>query len=460
MEIEILDMLPPHNLEAEKSVIGGLLLDHSYYESLDNLKADDFYSCANRTLYSRISEIIESGKPFDLTILVDSLKRHSELDEIGGLAYLSEVGRSVAVAAHTARYAEIVARDARARSLIHLATETLSEVYDHKNPDEIVNFVESSLSNINTTSDIGRPVTAAEAGRQAYAELQERAKRGQWGGLPTGVPSIDAFTGGLFKGEMTVVAGATGIGKTSLALQCASHNADMGKTTYFVSLEMRHTELANRLACARTGISSQKIRLGGLSPKEISDLGVALMKLSDKLWIHPPGPVNVGGLAREARKLSRKDLGLVVVDYIGLIRAVRDDGKKTRQEVVAEISHALKELTRSLGIPVLVLAQFNRGVVDKFYRPRLTELKESSAIEQDADVVWFIRAKKRGDENSEFNAVLDVMKCRNGETGPVHLEWVAPWTKFCDEPHTELDPSEYPIQKNEGYWIHDKVPTC
>lgn len=445
-EAEVLDRLPPHSIEAEMGVLGCLILDPSLYESVTELRREDFYVDRHGVIYQTIAGLMDAGKAMDVTLLVERLKADGTLEYAGGMSYLAELAKSVAVSAHAPHYAQVVIKHSRARNLINVATTALSNVYAHQDPDDVLEFVESSLSQVQTRTDVGRPISCRAAAIEASLEIDRRMQAGTFGGLPTGIPALDEFTGGFFPGEVTVVAAATGSGKTSLALQAAAHNAARGRTVYFVSMEMRHTELSTRLACAESGVNGHDVRLGRLNSEDFHRLSLAFGQQSDTLMIHPPGPVNVHGLAREARRLARKDLALVVVDYIGLIHAVSSKKEQTRQDDVAGISHALKDLARTLDVPVLVLSQFNRNVVDNHYKPRLTELKESSAIEQDADVVWFIRRKERKEEKTEFNSVLDVMKCRNGETGPVHLEWVPRWTKFVDQIHPEFDPpTEYGI---------------
>jgi len=450
---EILDRLPPQNLEAEKGVLGSLLLDPELCDEVVLIvRPEDFHADAHQRLFRHLLALHEEGKRIDPVLLIERLQAAGELEAVGGPAYIAEVAQAVPYASNAAYYARIVRDKSTLRALIHASTEILRDAYEQSaDPDEITSQAEQKVFAVHderTTSQVtDLPNLMLEAFDLIDARLEGRAGIG----VPTGYPDLDNLTGGLHDSELVILAARPSMGKTALALNIAEHVAVESRVpVLFVSLEMARLEVAQRLLCSAGRIDSSKFRSLILSSKDRADLVKASNKLGDApLFIDDTPSRTVTEIAACARRLKRsKDLGLVVVDYLQLIQP--DNAKDPRQEQVARIARRLKGLARELKIPVLCLAQLNRQAdpgPTTFRKsrsddpddpeapksrnwPRLSQLRESGAIEQDADVVMFIHreevflsreeARKR---NLTGLADLIVAKQRNGARGNLRLHW-------------------------------------
>jgi len=450
---EILDRLPPQNLEAEKGVLGSLLLDPELCDEVVLIvRPEDFHADANERLFRHLLALHEEGKRIDPVLLIERLQAAGELEAVGGPAYIAEVAQAVPYASNATYYARIVRDKSTLRALIHASTEILRDAYEQSaDPDEITSQAEQKVFAVHderTTSQVtDLPNLMLEAFDLIDARLEGRAGIG----VPTGYPDLDNLTGGLHDSELVILAARPSMGKTALALNISEHVAVESRVpVLFVSLEMAKLEVAQRLLCSAGRIDSSKFRSLVLSSKDRGDLVKASNKLGDApLFIDDTASRTVTEIAACARRLKRsKDLGLVVVDYLQLIQP--DNAKDPRQEQVARIARRLKGLARELKIPVLCLAQLNRqadpgpGTFRKSKSadpddpeapksrnwPRLSQLRESGAIEQDADVVMFIHREEvflSREEARERNlsglADLIVAKQRNGARGNLRLHW-------------------------------------
>lgn len=433
---EILGRSPPHDLAAEKGVIGSIiLLPAMFDEVIEVIGPEDFYNDANKVIYERLLELHAAGKPIDVTLLATALKATGDWERAGGTAYMWEVGNSVPHASSATYYAEIIQTASKRRGIINAATETLQDAYDLQiDPDELCGRVARQIDNIAAGRRAADLVTAETAVDDALKKAHERYANNVSSGLPTGLHDYDRRLGGLHNSELVVLAARPGMGKTALALQIALHNAVDGEVVLYWSCEMSSTELMTRAVCAKAKVSSRTIRGGTLTATDLSALDVAGDSLRQaELHIDDRPGLKVCDIRLAARRVKRqKSLALVVVDYLQMLAV--DDRRAARHTAVGQMSGDLKTLSRELDVPVLCLAQLNRqSEQNKDHRPTLSSLRESGAIEQDADVVAFIhRAEvyEPRDEMLHGQAELLVQKNRNGPTGNFKLTWNASATTF------------------------------
>ncbi len=450
---EILDRLPPQNLEAEAGVLGSILLDPRLCDDVVMLlRSEDFYADANRKLFGHIVEMHDEGKRIDTTLLVERLKKEGDFESIGGGAYLAEVMNSVAVAAHAVYYAEIVRDKATLRSLIHASTEILRDAYDPTLDSKgMLGSAEEKIFAVHDQRSSDHVASMHDVLMEAMQHIDHRLEHGGATGLPTGFSDLDNLTGGLHESELIILAARPSMGKTALATNIADYvTCEADSSALFVSLEMAQLELAQRMLCARGKIDGRKFRGGYLSGEDRDELVKASSELSQaRLYIDDTPSRTITEIAACARRLKRReDLGLIVIDYLQLIEP--DNARDPRQEQVAKIARRLKGMARELSVPVLCLAQLNRQAeATKDNRPRLSHLRESGAIEQDADVVMFVHreeyyhtAEEAIENDLAGKADLIIKKQRNGPTGDIKLTWRQEFTKFEDqalqEPYDEF----------------------
>jgi replicative DNA helicase len=453
-ESEILDRLPPHNLEAEKGVVGSLLLDPDLCDDVAVvLRPDDFYAEANRKLYAHLLEMRDQGGRIDSTLLLERLDAAGDLEAIGGAAYLAEVLHSVPHAANAVYYARIVRDKATLRALIHASTEILRDAYEPTlEPREMVGRAEEMIFAVHDQRSTDQITTIEQLLHEAFDRIDARADRREGVGVPTDFKDLDNLTGGLHDSELVVLAARPSMGKTALATNIAENVAIKADVpTLFVSLEMARLELAQRMLCSQARVDAGKFRSGFISSEDRRKLVEVSGKLyKAPLYIDDTPARSCTEIAACARRLKRKhNLGLVVIDYLQLIQP--DDPRDPRQEQVAKMARRLKGLARELKVPVLCLAQLNRQTEQgkEGHRPRLSHLRESGAIEQDADVVMFIHREEYYCTREEAmekgvcgQADIIVAKQRNGPTGDIKLAWFDKYTCFEDlsqKPYDEFD---------------------
>lgn len=435
-----LDRLPPQNLEAERGCIGSILLDPDMCDEVALIvRPDDFYSDANRKLFEHVLGMHNDGLRIDSTLLHERLKSSGDLDFIGGLAYLLEVTESVPHAANAVYYAQIVRDKGTLRSLIHASTEILRDAYDESNDGRLtLSQAEERIFSILERGGGGEATPMADVLHAALDRIDARLERGAGiGGISTGYGDLDQQTGGLHNSELVILAARPSMGKTALATNIADNVAKEGLGTLIVSLEMSRLELAERMLCARGRINGHKLRNGFISPGDRRKLVETFAEMSKMpLFIDDAPNRTMTEIAATARRLKRREkLGLVVIDYLQLIEP--DNPKDPRQEQVSKIARRLKGLARELSIPVLCLAQLNRQTeASRDNIPRLSHLRESGAIEQDADVVMFVHREEYYATNEEDRARLAgeaqiiIAKQRNGPIGDIKLAWLQDYTRF------------------------------
>lgn len=438
---EILDRMMPHSHEAERCVLGSMLLDPQCCDDVAMfVRGEDFYGEEHQKLYEHLLAMHNAGRRIDTTLLVERLKQAGDLDAIGGLAYLEEVALAVPVASNAVYYAQIVRDKGTLRKLIHSSGEILKDAYDQGNDArELLARAEQRIFGILEEQGTGELSAMADVLHHALERIDERlAKGGGVAGLPTGFTDLDHKLGGLHESELLILAARPSMGKTALATNIAEHVALVEqRTVLFVSLEMSRLELAERMLCSHGRINGHKLRNGFISQADRKRLVETSSAMSAApLYIDDTPSRNMTEIAATARRLKRRNnLGLVIIDYLQLIEP--DNSKDQRQEQVAKIARRLKGLARELHLPVLCLAQLNRQAeASKDNRPRLSHLRESGAIEQDADVVMFVhresyyQTKEEDKQQMAHDAEIIVSKQRNGPTGEVKLHWEQDFTRF------------------------------
>jgi len=421
---EILDRLPPQSLDAERGVLGSLILDAQRCDEIASLLGpEDFYLEACKKLYSHILAVYDAQRCVDTTLLVARLRQAGDLEAVGGVAFLAEVMHFVPVAAHAAYYAEIVREKTQRRRVIHAAVEMLRDAYDETAPiDDVISDCEAALQKVPSGNYLGEPVKFSEALYAANMAVDEIFIRKRAAGTMIGLESFDHAAGGLFPGELVLLAARPSAGKTSLALQVAQFVAANDHPVYFASLEMRTADLALRVLCGESGVSLARVRSAEIGPADTVDMTAASQGLGSlPIWLHDRPGLSVQDIRRASRRLaSRVKLSLIVVDY--LQRVTPSDRKAQRYLQVGQITWDLKALALELGIPVLCLTQLSRAAEEHdkktgvIREPRLSDLKETGDQEQDADMVLLLHRQPRARE-----AKLILAKNRQGEQGSFHL---------------------------------------
>jgi replicative DNA helicase len=431
----------PQSMEAEKSVLGSILLLPEVFDEVALIiRACDFYSDANRTIYEHLLTMHDGGKSIDPMLLVESLRRAEAYEAIGGAAYLAEIGQIVPTAAHAEYYARIVAEKAVLRSLIHAGTDIVHDAYDPAlETREALSRAEEKVFSILESRGSGDLSSINEVLHESLERIDARLDHQHaFGGVETGFDDFDQLTGGLQKSELIILAARPSMGKTALAMNITEHVAvQLRVPVLFVSLEMSALELGDRLLCSVAEVNGHRLRNGTITAEERRKLVRTAGEISESpLFIDDSPSRTMSEIAANARRLKRRQgLGLVVIDYLQLIEP--DNSRDPRQEQVAKIARRLKGLARELEVPVLCLAQLNRQVeASRDNKPQLSHLRESGAIEQDADVVMFVhreeyyQTSEEDRERVRGEADLLVRKQRNGPTGDVKLAWLHDFTRF------------------------------
>lgn len=449
----MLDRQPPCSIEAEQAVLGSILLLPEVCDEVALIvRPSDFYDDANMRIYEHLLAMHDSGKRIDPMLLVESLKSAGIYEEVGGAAYLAELGNCVPTAAHAEYYSEIVKRKSMLRSLILAGTDIIRDAYDPTtDARQLLGHAEEKVFAIQESRGTGDLASIREVLDESLKRIDARMQHDHArGGLETGFDDFDDLTGGLHNSELVILAARPSMGKTALAMNMAEHVAlRCRKTVLFVSLEMSAIELGDRLLCSAARVNSKRLRNGTITNAERELLVETAAEISQApLFVDDTPSRNMTEIAATARRLKRReDLALVVIDYLQLIEP--DNPKDPRQEQVSRIARRLKGVARELEIPVVCLAQLNRQAeATKDNRPRLSHLRESGAIEQDADVVMFVHREEYYQTNEQERAELAgkaeliVQKQRNGPIGDVNLAWLHEFTRFenfAQRPYDELE---------------------
>jgi replicative DNA helicase len=442
--------VPPQNLEAEASVLGGILLDNdAINQVLELLRPEDFYRESHRKIFRATVELTDRSEPVDLITLSDYLKGRNELEAVGGAAYLASLADSVPTAANISYYARIVREKSILRSLISTATDIASRGYEEQgNVDEFLDRAEKVIFDISEKKIKASFVAVGDMIKDTLKTVEKLYERKEMvTGVPTGYEDLDRLTAGLQASDLIIVAGRPGMGKTAFALNIATNAAFAGVGAAVFSLEMAKEQLVLRMLCSEARVNSSKVRSGYLGERDFPQLAKAAGRLLDApIYIDDTPAISVLELRAKARRLLRdrtKKIGLIVVDYLQLMRGMGN--ASNREQEISEISRSLKALAKELAVPVIALSQLNRRVEDRGdRRPMMSDLRESGAIEQDADVIMFIyrdEVYNKSDDSKKGVAEVIVAKQRNGPIDTVQLTFLSEFTRF--ENYTERDDFGY-----------------
>jgi replicative DNA helicase len=453
LSISLADRERPANVDAERAVLGSILLKPDVCDDVALLvRPDDFADEAHQLLYGHLLSLHNSGKRIDVTIVLELLRTKGDLDRIGGTSALASVVEAVPHAAHATHYAQIVRDKALLRSLIDAGTDILRDAYDSVDePRQLLSRAEEKIFAIleQRSSADAQPIQSVL--ENVLQRMDARMQNDHAiGGVETGFTDLDTLCGGLHNSELIILAARPSMGKTAFAMNIAEHvSIDLRQPVLFVSLEMAAMELADRLLCSSAQVNGHRLRNGTISQEDRRRLVQKSSEISAApLYIDDSPGRTLTEIAAVARRLKRRHgLSLVVIDYLQLIEP--DNPRDPRQEQVARIARRLKGMSRELDIPVMCLAQLNRQAeVSRDNRPRLHHLRESGAIEQDADVVMFVHREEYYQTNDEDRervkgaAEIIISKQRNGPIGDVKLLWQHDYTRFVNLEHRPYDEFE------------------
>ncbi len=448
--------VPPQNLEAESSVLGGILLDNEAINLvLELLQPEDFYRESHRKIFRAMIDITDRGEPVDLITLSEFLKGRNDLEAVGGAAYLASLADFVPTAANISHYARIVREKAILRSLISTATEIATRGYEEQGSvDEFLDSAEKVIFDISEKKIKASFVAVGDMITDTLKTIDKLYQRKEMiTGVSTGYEDLDKLTAGLQPSDLIIVAGRPGMGKTAFALNLATNAALAGTGAAIFSLEMAKEQLVLRMLCSEARVNSSKVRSGYLGERDFPQLAKAAARLHEApIYIDDTPAISVLELRAKARRLVRdrsKKVGLIVVDYLQLMRGMGT--ASNREQEISEISRSLKALAKELRIPVIALSQLNRRVEYRGdRRPQMSDLRESGAIEQDADVILFIYREEVYNKNSDDKGKAEVIvaKQRNGPTDTVTLTFIGEYTRF--ENYTERDDYGFEEEADEA----------
>ena len=434
--------LPPHSVEAEQAVLGGLLLSNSSWDRIgDLIRESDFYRHDHRLLWRAITKLVEDNKPADVLTVSEALKGTGEIQDVGGLAYLHQLASGTPSAANIRRYAEIVRERAIMRKLAEVGTSIADSAYSPQGREarQLLDEAETKILEIGETG--GRSSESFEKMSHILADVMTRLDElhrnpAAVTGKATGFVDLDEMTTGLQDGDLIILAGRPSMGKSSLALNIAEHiGLELKLPVLFFSMEMGAAQLALRLLGSVGKIDAQKLRTGRLDPGDWDRLGTALGKLNEApILIDETPSLNPLELRARARRKAREygGLGLVVIDYIQLMQAA-ETGTENRATELSEISRGLKSMAKELKVPVIALSQLNRSLEQRpNKRPVMSDLRESGALEQDADMIFFIYRDEVYNEESPDKGIAEIIvgKQRNGPIGTIKLTFLGKHTRF------------------------------
>ncbi|MEK7551924.1 MAG: replicative DNA helicase [Patescibacteria group bacterium] len=422
--------IPPQNLEAEMALLGSLMLRaEAIYEIVDIINGNSFYSKKHKLIYDAVQDLFKKNNPIDLLSVSARLKEKNSLDEIGGSSFLAELLNSVPTAVNVRHYGEIVKTKHVMRRLIEASEHIANLGYEEESDlEEILDRAEKKIFDVTSSGGTFKFTEIKDELEEAWERLDKlHNSKGEMRGIATGFPDIDHKLAGLQKSDLIILAARPSMGKTSLALDIARQTAVMHNNSVGIfSLEMSSQQLVDRMLAAQANVDAWKLRTGKLSREEdFTSIRQSLDKLSTApIYIDDQPGNNIIKMRATARRLkAEKDLKLIIVDYLQLMLPTGSRHNENLVQQVTEISRSLKNLARELDVPVLALSQLSRAVESRGGRPRLSDLRDSGSIEQDADVVMFIHREDKYKEDSDRTNIAEILieKHRNGETGKVDL---------------------------------------
>ena len=437
--------VPPHSIEAEQSILGGLLIDNKASDRIaGQVSASDFYRNDHRIIFTHISKLIDNNDPADIVTVAESLEQNAELTKVGGVAYLGLVTENTPTASNITGYAKIVRERSIMRNLVEVGSDIVESAFSPQGKDA-QQLLDESESKIFQIADAG---TSEKLGFVDIKELLPKAAQriddlyqlddpNGVTGVPSGYSDLDQKTAGLQPGDLIIIAGRPSMGKTSLALNIAEHvGMEAGLPVAIFSMEMGAAQLTMRLLGSVGKLDQHKMRIGQLEDEDWPKLTNALGVLNEApIFIDEGSALNSYEVRARARRLHRQQgkLGLIVIDYIQLMSSANEQSTENRATEVSEISRSLKALAKELNVPVVALSQLNRSVESRpDKRPMMSDLRESGAIEQDADVIMFIYRDEVYNPETAEKGVAEILlsKQRNGPTGTVKLTFLGQYTRF------------------------------
>jgi replicative DNA helicase len=445
MESSVFDRTPPQNQEAEQAVLAAMMLDRdAIYEALQILKESDFYREGHRILFQTIVELAEKGEPVDLITITEKLRKNDNVEKVGGIGYIAEVANSIGTSASVAHYAQMIKEKSLLRSLIKISTNIINRGYEAgEEAEQLLDDAERMILEISQGRIRSGLIPIKEVIENTIEKLEYlHNKKSEITGLTSGFKDLDNYTSGWQNSDLIIIAARPAMGKTSFCLNIAQNAAlKVNVPVAIFSLEMSKEQLVQRMISSTAEIDQQKLRTGRLYDKEWIALTNAIGPLADaQIYIDDTPAISVREIRAKTRRLkAEKGLGLIVIDYLQLMSS----GKRSesRQQEISEISRSLKALARELDVPIIALSQLSRAVEqsnDK--RPSLSHLRESGALEQDADIVMFIYRDEYYNPESEKLGIAEIIiaKHRNGPVGSVELSFRKEFTKFGDLSRREM----------------------
>lgn len=431
--------IPPHDIDAEQAVLGSMLTDKEAVNvAIESLKEDAFYRDDNRIIFQAIVNLYSKSEPIDIITLKDELESMDKFEQVGGYEYLASLPDKVPTTANVQKYIKIVEEKSILRNLIKTANEIIELGYDPtEDVEDIMDGAEKKIFDIMQSKNQKGYTPIKDVLVESFTKLEELYNRKQHiTGVPTGFAELDYKTAGLHGSELILVAARPAMGKTAFALNLATNAALRGNAPVAIfSLEMSKDQLVNRILCSEAMVDSNKVRTGKLDEDDWVKLAGAIGPLSEaEMYIDDTPGISVMEIRTKCRKLKmEKNIGLVVIDYLQLVQG----NKRTasREQEISEISRSLKILAKEINVPVIALSQLSRAVEQRpDHRPMLSDLRESGAIEQDADIVMFLYRDDYYNKESEKKDIAEVIiaKQRGGQTGTVELLWMGNYTKFVN----------------------------
>ncbi|SFL74302.1 replicative DNA helicase [Gracilibacillus orientalis] len=434
---------PPHNIEAEQAVLGAIFLEpDAISSSSEILMPEDFYRASHQLIFRVMLELSDKGEPIDIVTATTILANNQQLDDVGGVSYLSDLANAVPTAANIIYYCRIVEEKSILRRLIRTATDIVTDGYSKEDEvEEVLNESEKRILEVSNRKNAASFKNIKDVLMEVYDNIDLLHKNsGEVTGIASGFRDLDRITSGFQRNDLIIVAARPSVGKTAFALNIAQNVAiKTDENVAIFSLEMGADQLVSRMLCAEGNIDAQRLRTGSLEEEDWGRLSMAMGSLSNAgIFIDDTPGIRVNEIRSKCRRLKQEHgLGMILIDYLQLIQGSAGS-QENRQQEVSEISRSLKGLARELNVPLIALSQLSRGVESRQdKRPMMSDLRESGSIEQDADIVGFLYRDDYYDQESEKQNIIEIMiaKQRNGPVGNVELAFVKEYNKFVDLDH-------------------------
>ena len=435
-----LGKIPPHDIEAEQAVLGSMLTDkEAVVSAIESLKPEDFYREDNRAIYSAILNLYAKPEPIDIITVKAELVENGKFESVGGLEYLASLPDKVPTTANVDRYIKIVEEKSILRNLIRVSNEIITLGYgEAEEVDAIMDQAEKKVFELMQRKNQKGYTPIKDILIATFDELERLYnQKGYITGVPTGFADLDQITAGLHKSDLILIAARPAMGKSAFALNIASNAAIRNGTPVAVfGLEMSKEQMVKRILCSEALVDSQKVQTGKMDEADWIKISSAIGPISEApIYIDDTPGISIMEIRAKCRKLKlEKDIGLIVIDYLQLIQGTGKRGASREQEI-SEISRSLKILAKELDVPVVALSQLSRAAEQRQdHRPMLSDLRESGAIEQDADIVMFLYRDDYYNQDSEKKNIAEVIiaKHRSGSTGSIELLWLSNYTKFAN----------------------------